>query len=101
MGNFKFLDEKRKRKEDVCACGKNEVWWERKEKINKTKTILIIKEDMYCVGVCLVVSTYIIILTMMGSCYVYCLVGKKIETERIKYINRMRWSTKLVRFIVL
>ena len=45
---------------------------------------------MYCVGVCLVVSTYIIILTMMGSCYVYCLVGKKIETERIKYINRMR-----------
>ena len=63
--------EKKKKKEDVCACGKNEVWWERKEKINKTKTILIIKEDMYCVGVCLVVSTYIIILTMMESCCVY------------------------------
>ena len=77
MGNFKFLDEKRKRKEDVCACGKNEVWWDRKEKINKTKTILIIKEDMYYVGVCLVVSIFIIILTMMGSRYVYYLVGKK------------------------
>ena len=53
-----------------------------KEK-NRIKTILIIKEDMYCVGVCvwwlIYIYIYIIILKMMGSCYVYrlCLVKKK------------------------